>query len=147
MYIRQGMCDVMLAGGVEARRPPMGSAASTTCGRCRAGNDDPEGASRPFDSGRDGFVRRRGRRVLVLEELEHARARGATIYGEIAGYGMSSDAHHVTEPTRTAEPGPGDRMALRTPASLRTTSTTSTPTAPRLRSATRRDPRAEARLR
>ncbi|HYX86397.1 MAG TPA: beta-ketoacyl-ACP synthase II [Gaiellales bacterium] len=98
LYIRAGMADVMLAGGVEA---PVTLLALGGFGTMRALSrrlDDPEGASRPFDSGRDGFILSEGSAVLVLEELEHARARGADIYAEVLGYGMSSDAHHVTEP-------------------------------------------------
>jgi 3-oxoacyl-[acyl-carrier-protein] synthase II len=98
LYIRAGMADAMLAGGVEA---PVVQLALGGFGTMRALSrrvDDPEGASRPFDSGRDGFVLSEGGAVLVLEELERARARGARIIGELLGYGMSSDAHHVTEP-------------------------------------------------
>ena len=98
LYIRAGMADAMLAGGVEA---PVVRLALGGFGTMRALSrrlDDPEGASRPFDAGRDGFVLSEGGAVLVLEELERARARGARILGEVLGYGMSSDAHHVTEP-------------------------------------------------
>jgi 3-oxoacyl-[acyl-carrier-protein] synthase II len=98
MYIRAGMADAMLAGGVEA---PIVQLALGGFGTMRALSrrlDDPEGASRPFDSGRDGFILSEGSAVLVLEELERARGRGARIYAEVLGYGMSSDAHHVTEP-------------------------------------------------
>jgi 3-oxoacyl-[acyl-carrier-protein] synthase II len=98
LYIRAGMADAMLAGGVEA---PVVQLALGGFGTMRALSrrlDDPEGASRPFDAGRDGFVLSEGGAVLVLEELERARARGARIIGEVLGYGMSSDAHHVTEP-------------------------------------------------
>jgi 3-oxoacyl-[acyl-carrier-protein] synthase II len=98
LYIRAGMADVMLAGGVES---PITLLALGGFGTMRALSrrlDDPEGASRPFDSGRDGFILSEGSTVLVLEELERAKARGARIYGEMLGYGMSSDSHHVTEP-------------------------------------------------
>ena len=98
MYIRAGMADAMLAGGVEA---PIVKLALGGFGTMRALSrrlDDPEGASRPFDAGRDGFILSEGSAVLVLEELERARGRGARIYAEVLGYGMSSDAHHVTEP-------------------------------------------------
>jgi 3-oxoacyl-[acyl-carrier-protein] synthase II len=98
LYIRAGMADAMLAGGVEA---PIVRLALGGFGTMRALSrrlDDPEGASRPFDSGRDGFILSEGAAVVVLEELDRARARGARIYAEVLGYGMSSDAHHVTEP-------------------------------------------------
>ena len=98
LYIRAGMADAMLAGGVEAPIVPLALGGFGTMRALSRRLDDPEGASRPFDSGRDGFVLAEGGAVLVLEELERARARGARIMGEVAGYGMSSDAHHVTEP-------------------------------------------------
>ena len=98
MYIRAGMADAMLAGGVEAPIVPLALGGFGTMRALSRRLDDPEGASRPFDSGRDGFILSEGAAVLVLEELERARARGARIYAEVLGYGMSSDAHHVTEP-------------------------------------------------
>jgi 3-oxoacyl-[acyl-carrier-protein] synthase II len=98
MYIRAGMADVMLAGGVEAPIAPLALGGFGTMRALSRRLDDPEGASRPFDAGRDGFILSEGSAVLILEELERARARGARIYAEILGYGMSSDAHHVTEP-------------------------------------------------
>jgi 3-oxoacyl-[acyl-carrier-protein] synthase II len=98
MYIRAGMADAMLAGGVEAPIVPLALGGFGTMRALSRRLDDPEGASRPFDLGRDGFILSEGAAVLVLEELGRARARGARIYGEVLGYGMSSDAHHVTEP-------------------------------------------------
>ena len=109
LYIRAGMADAMLAGGVEAPVVPLGLGGFGTMRALSRRNDDPEGASRPFDAGRDGFILAEGGAVLVLEELERAQARGARIYAEMLGYGMSSDAHHVTEPDPVGdEPGPGD---------------------------------------
>ena len=98
LYIRAGMADAMLAGGVEAPIAPLALGGFGTMRALSRRLDDPEGASRPFDSGRDGFVLSEGSAVLVLEELGRARDRGARIYGEVLGYGMSSDSHHVTEP-------------------------------------------------
>jgi len=98
MYIRAGMADAMLAGGVEAPVVPLGLGGFGTMRALSRRNDDPEGASRPFDAGRDGFVLAEGGAVLVLEELSRAQQRGATIHAEVLGYGMSSDAHHLTEP-------------------------------------------------
>jgi 3-oxoacyl-[acyl-carrier-protein] synthase II len=98
LYIRAGMADAMLAGGVEAPVVPLGLGGFGTMRALSRRNDDPEGASRPFDAGRDGFILAEGGAVLVLEELGRAQARGAHIYAEILGYGMSSDSHHVTEP-------------------------------------------------
>ena len=98
LYIRAGMADAMLAGGVEAPIVPLGLGGFGTMRALSRRNDDPEGASRPFDAGRDGFVLAEGGAVLVLEELGRAQARGAQIYAEVLGYGMSSDAHHLTEP-------------------------------------------------
>jgi 3-oxoacyl-[acyl-carrier-protein] synthase II len=98
LYIRAGMADAMLAGGVEAPVVPLGLGGFGTMRALSRRNDDPEGASRPFDAGRDGFILAEGGAVLVLEELGRAQARDARIYAEILGYGMSSDSHHVTEP-------------------------------------------------
>jgi 3-oxoacyl-[acyl-carrier-protein] synthase II len=98
LYIRAGMADAMLAGGVEAPVVPLGLGGFGTMRALSRRNDDPEGASRPFDAGRDGFILAEGGAVLVLEELGRAQDRGAHIYAEILGYGMSSDSHHVTEP-------------------------------------------------
>jgi 3-oxoacyl-[acyl-carrier-protein] synthase II len=98
LYIRAGMADAMLAGGVEAPVVPLGLGGFGTMRALSRRNDDPEGASRPFDAGRDGFILAEGGAVLVLEELGRAQARGAHIHAEILGYGMSSDSHHVTEP-------------------------------------------------
>ncbi len=103
MYIRSGMADAMLAGGAECGVVPVGIGGFHGIRACSTRNDDPAGASRPFDATRDGIVLGEAGTVLVLEELEHAQRRGATILAEVTGYGLSSDARHVTEPDPTGE--------------------------------------------
>ena len=96
--IRDGEADVVVSGGVEAPLAPLCYGAFAIIRAMSTRNDDPEHASRPFDANRDGFVMGEGTAVLVLEELEHARARGARIYAEVMGFGTSNDAHHMTAP-------------------------------------------------
>ncbi|MYE34037.1 MAG: beta-ketoacyl-ACP synthase II [Gemmatimonadales bacterium] len=107
--IRRGEIDVMIAGGTESAITPLAVAGFASMGSMSARNDDPERACRPFDARRDGFVLGEGSGMLILEELEHARARGAEILGEIAGFGQSADAYHMTAP---APDGVGARLAM-----------------------------------
>ena len=96
--IRRGRADVVIAGGTEAAVCEIGVAGFNSCMALSTRNEDPQGASRPFDSGRDGFVLGEGAGLIVLESLKHAEQRGANIIAELSGYGASSDAHHVTQP-------------------------------------------------
>ena len=111
--IRLGRADVVFAGGTEAGITPVGIAGFSAMRALARRNDEPERASRPFDAERSGFVMGEAGGVIVLEDLEHARARGAKIYGELLGYGLSSDAAHVTEPDPSgANPARAMRMAF-----------------------------------
>jgi 3-oxoacyl-[acyl-carrier-protein] synthase II len=113
-WIRRGRAKVMVAGGAEATVSPVGIGGFEAMMALSRRNDDPKGASRPFDSGRDGFVCGEGSGVLVLESLSRAKKRGARIYAEITGYGASSDAYHLTQPAPEGEGAQRSmRMALR----------------------------------
>jgi 3-oxoacyl-[acyl-carrier-protein] synthase II len=103
--IQHNDADVMIAGGAEAAITPMGVGGFAAMRALSTRNDDPEKASRPWDQGRDGFVIGEGSGIMILEELEFARKRGAPILAEIAGYGMSGDAYHITQPAPEHEGG------------------------------------------
>ncbi len=112
--IQLGYADVMIAGGCEAPITPLAMAGFCKMKAMSTRNDEPERASRPFDRGRDGFIISEGAAIVVLEELEHARARGARIYGEFLGGGMTADAFHMTAPEPQGDgPARSMRMALR----------------------------------
>lgn len=108
--IRRGTADVMIAGGAEAAILPIALAGFNSMGAVSTRNDDPSGASRPFDADRDGFVMAEGAAVLILESLEHATSRGASILGEVLGYNATNDAYHISAP---AENGAGAAICMR----------------------------------
>ncbi len=105
--IRSGVCEAVIAGGAEATITPLGLGGFCSMKALSTRNDHPEIASRPFDKDRDGFIMGEGAAILLLEELEHAKGRGAKIYAELVGYGASADAHHITAPA------PGGEGAVR----------------------------------
>ncbi|MDO8916080.1 MAG: beta-ketoacyl-ACP synthase II [Coriobacteriia bacterium] len=107
--IRRGQSDIVVTGGFDAGVTPLGLAGFCAARALSTRNDDPQGASRPFDAGRDGFVMGEGGAILVLEEWDHAVARGVRILAEVIGYGASADAYHITSP---AADGDGARRAM-----------------------------------
>lgn len=108
--IQLGTADVMVAGGAEKGSTPLGLGGFAAARALSSRNDDPQGASRPWDRDRDGFVLSDGAGAVVLEEYEHAKARGAHIYGELIGFGLSDDAYHMTAPS---EDGAGAALSMR----------------------------------
>ncbi|ACH40106.1 3-oxoacyl-(acyl carrier protein) synthase II [Citrifermentans bemidjiense Bem] len=113
--IQRGDADAMIAGGTESTVTPLGIGGFSVMKALSTNNDNPAGASRPFDKGRDGFILSEGAGIVVLEEYEAAKARGAKIYGEVVGYGLSGDAYHLTSPAPGGEGAARCmKMALRT---------------------------------
>ncbi len=108
--IRRGAADVMIAGASEAALVPVAMAGMNVMTALSTRNDDPQTASRPFDKDRDGFLMGEGAGILILEELEHAQARGANIFAEVSGYGTTDDAHHISAP---AENGAGAAISMK----------------------------------
>jgi 3-oxoacyl-[acyl-carrier-protein] synthase II len=108
--IRRGSADIMITGGAEATIQPIILAGFGIMGALSRRNDDPPGASRPFDKNRDGFIAGEGAGILILEEMEHARSRGAPILAEVLGYGTTDDAHHISAPL---EDGSGASACMR----------------------------------
>jgi len=108
--IRRGAADAMIAGGAEASLLPLAMAGMNVMGALSTRNEDPETASRPFDKTRDGFVMGEGAGILIIESLESAQARGATILCELTGYGTTDDAHHISAP---AENGAGAALSMK----------------------------------
>lgn len=108
--IRRGAADAMIAGASEGALVPLAMAGMNVMGALSTRNDDPQTASRPFDKDRDGFLMGEGAGILILESLEHAQARGATILCELSGYGTTDDAHHISAP---AENGAGAAMSMK----------------------------------
>ena len=106
-YIKRGACDIMVAGGSESTVSALGIGGFASMKALSKRNDEPQKASRPWDKDRDGFILAEGATTLILEEYEMAKARGARIYGEVTGYGVSSDAHHMTNPV------PGGKGAMK----------------------------------
>jgi len=119
--IQHGDADIMICGGCEGAVGKIGIAGFSAMKALSTRNDNPTAASRPWDKGRDGFIMSEGAGILVLEEYEHAKARGAKIYGEVAGYGLSSDAHHITAPAPDGEGGMRAMIAALNDAGLKPT--------------------------